>query len=97
MDAILALVTILVTFLVVQGLKSVSQLLGQDLSGIAAAVVAVVVGALMFLLNSLFALVPGPWQPVAQATVLIVVIGLGAFGAHYVYKRMAVSTDGVKS
>lgn len=96
MDAILALVMIVVTFLVVQGLKALSQMFGQDLSGIAAAVVAVIMGAILFLLNTLFALVAPAWRPVVEASVLIAIIGLGAFGAHYVYKRMAVSADGVK-
>jgi hypothetical protein len=77
----------LLTLLVTAGLKSVANLLGGDFGGKLAAIVAVVVGAVMFLIDGFIAMVPVEYQDAVSAAAGFIVALLGAFGLHYTIKN----------
>jgi len=73
-------------FLVTAGLKSLSQLLGKDLSGWGAAFTASIVTTVIYFFNALLSAVPPEAaQSVAIALTLLVSI-LSAFGVHKTVK-----------
>lgn len=75
-------------FLITAGLKSLSQALGKDLTGMAAGVTGAVVTAVVFFSNSLLALVPESAQPAVVAGMALVVAVFGAFGIHGTIKSL---------
>ena len=83
---IVAIITLVTTFLVAQGIKGFMQVFDIDLSGKAAAFTAVVVGAIVFFINGFVGMFP----PETQETVLTILQALalifGIFGVHKVYK-----------
>ena len=84
-----ALISALVSFLVVQGLKELLALFNVDLTGQAAAVTAVIVTAIVALLNGLLIQIPTSWVPIAEELqrLLDLLIGaLGPFGLFRIYK-----------
>ena len=85
------LITLLVGFLVTQGLKSLSNLLGFDLSGYAAALVAAVVTLLVGVFNGLIPLIPANIAPLIEPAAALIIAILGAFGVHYSIKSLAVN------
>lgn len=78
-----------VGFLVTNGLKSLSQLLGKDISGWAAAITASVVTGIVAFANSLLSAVPAANQETVVILFTLLVSILGAFGAHYSLKAKA--------
>jgi hypothetical protein len=79
----------LITFLVTQGVKSFLKLFGKDLSGGAAAFVAVLAGAVVFFFNGVIALIPPEQQQGVVAVLTFIAAILAAFGVHYTYKHVA--------
>ena len=77
----------LVTMLVTAGLKSIANLLGGDIGGKLAALVAVVVGSIMFLIDGLISMVPVEYQDAVAAAFAFIIAILGAFGLHYTRKN----------
>lgn len=77
----------LVTMLVTAGLKSIANLLGGDFGGKLAALVAVVVGSIMFLIDGFIAMVPVEYQDAVSASFAFIIAILGAFGLHYTRKH----------
>ena len=80
---------VLLVFLITQGLKALWNLAGKDFGGGAAAFAAVVVGAVLFFIDGLLALVPVEYQDAVAATLSFIVAILGAFGVHYSYRNIA--------
>ena len=81
-----ALVAALVGYLVTQGLKSLSKLLGSDLGGWIAVITAAAVTTLVYFLQALLSAVPVQAQPFAVVGLSLLVSILGAFGFHYSVK-----------
>jgi len=79
----------LITFLVTQGVKALFKLFGKDVSGGAAAFVAIFAGAVVFFFNGLVALLPPEQQQAFTAAFGFIAAVLGAFGVHYTYKHVA--------
>jgi hypothetical protein len=77
------LILILVTFLVTAGIKSLSALVGKDLSGTAAAITAGLVGLVISLFNTvLVPLIPAAAMPIIEPAAGLLIVILGAFGVH---------------
>ena len=71
-------IKILLTFLVTQGLKALFKLFGKDLGGLGAAIVAVVVGAIIFFIEGVVALFPEQQELIASVLSFVAVI-LGSY------------------
>ena len=76
----------LITFLVTQGVKGFFKLFGKQVSGGAAAFVAVFAGAVVFFFNCIVAQLPPEQQQALTAAFGFVAAVIGAFGVHYTYK-----------
>jgi hypothetical protein len=76
-------------FIVTEGLKALSQVLGKDISGAGAAITAALVTAVIVFANALLAIVPAEYQSLAQALLGVLVAVLGAFGIHRQFRRFA--------
>jgi len=81
------LLVIPLTFLITEGLKSLSALLGRDLTGAAAFIVAGLVAAVMAFINALLASIPPAQEPIWTAVFQLIVLLLGAAGLHKTIKR----------
>jgi len=79
----------LLTYLITQGIKALLALFGKDMAGVAAAVAAVAVGAIIFFIDGVLALVPVEYVDSVGAFLALVVSLLSAFGIHYSYKNIA--------
>ena len=79
----------LLTFLITQGVKAFLALFGKDMSGVTAAVVAVIVGSTVFFIDGVLALVPVEYVDSVGAFLTLLVSLLSAFGIHYSYKNIA--------
>ena len=79
----------LLTYLITQGIKALLALFGKDMAGVAAAVAAVAVGAIVFFIDGMLALVPVEYVDSVGAFLALVVSLLSAFGIHYSYKNIA--------
>jgi len=75
----------LATALLTQGIKAVVELFGGQLSGKAAAGVAIVVAAFLFLGEGLVGLLPPEVQQQVVAVLSAIASILAAFGAHRFY------------
>jgi len=82
-----ALLVAAVTFLVTEGLKALSNLIGFDLSGSASAIVAGVVALALAFVNGLLGFVPPEFHQVAQIIMALLVAILSSFGVHKTVKR----------
>ena len=82
-------IKILLTYLVTQGVKALASLFGKDIAGWGAAVVAVLVGAVLFFLEGILALVPADKQELVASVLAFVAVILGSFGTHYSVKSLA--------
>lgn len=71
-----------VLFLLVQLAK-----LGFDFSGYKSQIVAALFGAVMVILQAVFAKVPANLEGLVAALLNLLVVVLGAFGVHALYKR----------
>ena len=81
-------IKVLLTFLVTQGVKSLAKLFGKDINGGGAAVVAVLVGAIVFFIEGVIALFP-EHEELAEIILSLLAVVLGSFGTHYTYKNIA--------
>lgn len=81
------LLGIFITFVVTQGLKTLSAKLNYDLSGYAAQVTAALVGSVLVLVNAIASNVPAEFAPVVNQLLILIVVVLGSFGAYKVYKK----------
>lgn len=77
-----------VIFFVTQGLKSISQRAGKDITGWASAISASLVSSIVLFFNSLLSLVPQNGQPLATAILSLLVTIFAAFGVHATYKGL---------
>ena len=75
-----------VAYLVTNGLKSLSELVGKDISGIGSVITASLVGAVVVFANSLLSAIPAEAQQSVQAAFGLAVALLGAFGLHRAVK-----------
>ena len=82
-------IKVLLTFLVTQGVKSLANLLGKDVSGWGSALVATVVGSIVFFVEGLLALVPADKQELVGGILSFVALLLGSFGTHYTYRNIS--------
>lgn len=82
-----ALIIAGLTWLVTEGLKSLSGALGIDLSGAKTAVVAALVALVLAGVNGLLGLIPAQYHQVAQVIMTLLVAILGAFGIHNQAKK----------
>lgn len=83
-----ALITALVTFVVIQGVKELLVLFGVDLSNQAAGIVSAVVVALVALLNGVLGQIPANLVPFAaelQKLLDLLLMALGPFGLYRTY------------
>lgn len=81
-----ALIAMGIGYLVTQGLKSLSKLLGADLSGWGAAITASVVTSAIYFLSALLSAIPAAAQPSVAIGLTLLVSILGAFGVHATVK-----------
>lgn len=81
-----ALILAGVTYVVTEGLKALSNVLGFDLSGAAAAVTAGLMGLILALLSGLLAFIPPQYHEIAQVVMSLIVVILGSFGVHRLIK-----------
>ena len=78
----------LLTYLITQGIKALLALFGKDIEGVAAAIAAVAVGAIVFFIDGMLALVPVEYIDSVSAFLALIVSLLSAFGIHYSYKNL---------
>lgn len=83
-----ALIGALVVWLVVNGLKALSEMLGRDLNGWATVVAAILTATVVFFINQILAQVPASQQPILQAFFSLLILLLGSMGI----KRFEVKT-----
>ena len=76
-----------VTFLITEGLKSLSNLLGFDLSGAGAAITAALVAVALAIVNGLLGSIPPEFHEIARVVMTLLVAILGSFGVHRQFKR----------
>jgi len=77
------------TFLVVEGLKSLGALLKLDLSGAAAAVSAGVVALVLTFINALLGFIPPEYHEIARGLMAFLVVVLSSFGIHRQFVRFS--------
>ena len=75
-----ALILAAVTYFVTEGLKALSNVLGFDLSGAAAAVTAGIMGLILAVLSGLLAFIPPQYHEIAQVVMSLIVVIFGTFG-----------------
>ena len=73
-------------FLVTAGLKSLSQLLGKDLSGWGAALTASIVTTVIYFFNALLSVIPPEAAPSVAIALTLIISILSAFGVHKTVK-----------
>lgn len=81
-----ALIAMGLGFIVTQGIKSLSTLLGKDLSGYAAAITASVVTTVVYFFNAILSAVPASAAPSVSIGLMLLVSILGAFGVYTTVK-----------
>ncbi len=81
-----ALIAMGIGYLVTQGLKSLSKLVGKDLGGWGAAITASVVTTVIYFLHALLSAVPEAAAPSVAIGLTLLVAILGAFGVHATVK-----------
>jgi len=80
---------ILITFLITQGIKAVFGLFSKDLSGVGAAITAILVGAVIVFIEGVLNLFPES-QEIVSAVLGFLAVVLGSFGTHYTYRNIGV-------
>lgn len=81
-DAIHALILILVTFLVTEGVKALAAQTGKDISGSASAIIASLAGLIVFIVDPLLAQIPAGYAPIIVQVLDLVLVIFSAFGLH---------------
>jgi hypothetical protein len=84
-----AMVAALIGYLVTQGIKSLSAMIGSDLSGWSAALTASVVTTIIYFITALLSAIPVSAQPSVAIGLTLLVSILGAFGIHNTVKSRA--------
>ena len=84
-------IKIFLTFLITQGIKSVAKLFGKDIGGTGAAVVAVIVGAIVYFVEGILALVSADNVELYSSALALIALVLGSYGTHYTYKSIGVN------
>jgi hypothetical protein len=79
-----ALLGMVILFLVVNGLKGLSELLGKDLSGCATIIAGILTATFLFFMQQIIAAVPLNYQPIINSVFSLLVLILSAMG----FKRM---------
>ena len=82
-----ALIIAGVTFLVVEGLKALSNLIGLDLSGAGAAITAGIVALALAVVNGLIGQIPLEYHEIVRVVMALLVAIIGSFGVHRQFKR----------
>ena len=85
---IVGLITIVVAFLVAQGVKGLFALFGWELGGYAAAFTAVLVGAVVLFVEGFVGLFPPDTQQIVLGILQALAMILGMFGVHKTYKGL---------
>ena len=85
---IVGLITLLVAFLVAQGVKGLFSLFGWEIGGYAAAFTAVLVGAIVLFVEGFVGLFPPETQQIVTGILQAVAMILGMFGVHKTYKGL---------
>jgi hypothetical protein len=87
-ETVQLLILILVTFLVTEGLKSFSKLLGADLSGYGTAIVAALVALFVGIFQTVLVPLMSPEVAlILEPTAQLIITVLSAFGVHKTFKR----------
>lgn len=87
METVNMIILLVVTYLVTGGIKSLSQLLGADLSGSAAAITAAIVGLLVAMWQAVIVpVIPASALPLVEPIAGMVIVILGSFGLHKTVK-----------
>ena len=88
MESVQVILFIAFTFLVTEGLKALSSLVGVELSGYGAAIVASLVALGMGLFELVvIPLIPAESLPVVESAAQLILVILSSFGAHKTVKR----------
>jgi hypothetical protein len=88
---IVGLISLVVAFLVAQGVKGFLAMFGKDLGGWAAALTAIVVAAIVLFVEGFVGLFPLASQEVVIAILQAVSLIFGMFGVHKTYKGLSPS------
>ena len=87
-EVFINLLTVLIAFIVTQGIKGLLEVAKIDLSGYSAAITALLVGTIIFFLEGVLGIFP----PETQESVLMIMQAiasiLGAFGVHKTYRGL---------
>ena len=78
-----------VTYIVVEGLKSLGGVFGIDLSGAGTAVTAAVMAVVLAALSGVLAWIPPQYHEIAQVVMSLIVVIFGSFGVHGIRKKNA--------
>lgn len=84
---IVALITLFISFLVMQGVKGLLANFGWDLGGKAAMFTAILVGAIVIFIEGFVGMFPPDAQEVVTIVLQALVGILGMFGVHKTLKR----------
>ena len=84
-----AMVAALIGYVVTQGIKSLSALIGFDLSGWSAVLTASGVTTIIYFITALLSAIPVSAQPSVAIGLTLLVSILGAFGIHNTVKSRA--------
>jgi hypothetical protein len=81
------LIAIGLAFLVTEGLKALSNLVGKDLNGAGAAIAAALTTAALVFFEAILGAVPEQYRAVVKSLLGLLVVLLSAFGVHKQVKR----------
>ena len=90
-----SVLNVVILFVVVEGLKEVSNLLGKDLTGYATAITAAFVAAIISSINWLVTLIPVEYTPAVNGFFAFLVVLLGAYGIRRLVKAHNVALAGI--
>ena len=86
---VVGLISLVVAFLVAQGVKGFLAMFGKDLGGWAAAFTAIAVGAIVLFVEGFVGLFPPDAQQAVIAVLQAVSLIFGMFGVHKTYKGLS--------
>ena len=85
-DFVIPILFALVTFLVTEGLKALSQLFGKDISGAGSAITAAIVAGVVAFANTILGTLPASYVPFVQGLFTFLGLILSSFRIHSLYK-----------
>lgn len=88
-DGIAVLVSMVVLYLVVQGLKTLSNILGRDFTYLDTMAAAWLTGVVLFSGNSIIAILPGDWQARIAVFFQLVLLFVGSAGVWRTLKGLS--------